>query len=245
MSAVSIRPRVRGILVWVLACLSVRCVLCACVQAGAGGRTSHIRHKQTQLAKYCSASCQKAHWKAHKKLCKEAVAAATYNNAPAEIQRILALMRAGSGGAPDPSQYRFGIGTAVWCCVGGSTWAKGYIIAHNYQEPQGVYHPYQVRLMDGTLIFAPMDDDGGIMSAEEFGLHTRTHAHTHTHTHVHIHMHIHIHVHIHIHKYAPGSVMRRQRSRTLSATESGMTAISSSCIRAASVVLSRPANIVA
>ena len=34
---------------------------------------------------------------------------------------------------------------------------------------QGVYNPYQVRLMDGTLIYAPMDDDGGIMSAEDFG----------------------------------------------------------------------------
>ena len=33
------------------------------------------------------------------------------------------------------------------------------MVAHNYEEPKHVFHPYQVRLQDGSLIFAPEDSD--------------------------------------------------------------------------------------
>jgi hypothetical protein len=33
------------------------------------------------------------------------------------------------------------------------------VVAHNYEEPKHVFHPYQVQLQDGSLIFAPEDSD--------------------------------------------------------------------------------------
>eukprot|EP00277_Geminigera_cryophila_P003346 CAMPEP_0179427386 /NCGR_PEP_ID=MMETSP0799-20121207/13352_1 /TAXON_ID=46947 /ORGANISM="Geminigera cryophila, Strain CCMP2564" /LENGTH=206 /DNA_ID=CAMNT_0021202417 /DNA_START=198 /DNA_END=819 /DNA_ORIENTATION=- len=90
-----------------------------------------------------------------------AVEAACSESKSEEMQRLMSVM----GEAPDPSKYRFKVGTPVFCFVGHGEWAKGRVVAHNYQQPAGVYNPYQVHLTDGSLIFAPMDDDGGIRLA--------------------------------------------------------------------------------
>lgn len=98
---------------------------------------------------------------------------------------------------PDPATYRFPLGTPVWCFIGGEQWAPGTVIAHNYEEPTGVFNPYQIRLTDGHLVYAPADDDAGIrratMQAEcthghDAHSHRRVpcddgHGHSHAHSH--------------------------------------------------------------
>ncbi len=56
--------------------------------------------------------------------------------------------------------FRFRVGTEVLCNIGmlsAPRWAPGRVVALNYEEPPGTYHPYQVKLECGTLIFAPQD----------------------------------------------------------------------------------------
>jgi len=63
---------------------------------------------------------------------------------------------------------RFEIGTPVECNLGDG-WYKGVVVAHMYREagwaPEEVA-PYQVKLEDGSLIFAPHDEDEVIRSLE-------------------------------------------------------------------------------
>ena len=62
---------------------------------------------------------------------------------------------------------RFAIGTAVRCRTG-SGFSKGVVVAHMYRDdgmPPGMVAPYQVKLDDGTLIFAPEDTDELIQKA--------------------------------------------------------------------------------
>merc|ERR1711998_362202 len=69
---------------------------------------------------------------------------------------------------PEPSGYddiglRFDIGVRVQCCVGQQpdgqpVWAAGSVSAHWYTQPNfppGMRAPYQIKLDDGRLIFAP------------------------------------------------------------------------------------------
>ena len=60
---------------------------------------------------------------------------------------------------------RFEVGARVLCKLGALKWAKGRVVRHSYEEPEGVFHPYQVRLDDGALIFASQDHDGYIQNA--------------------------------------------------------------------------------
>ena len=53
---------------------------------------------------------------------------------------------------------RFKIGTKVECQIG-DEWAKGKIISLLYRDESGMCAPYQIELNDGTLIYAPTDDD--------------------------------------------------------------------------------------
>jgi G3E family GTPase len=56
---------------------------------------------------------------------------------------------------------RFALGDQVECKAGGR-WRKGEVVAHMYREPDmpaGVVAPYQVKLTDGELIYAPADID--------------------------------------------------------------------------------------
>lgn len=58
------------------------------------------------------------------------------------------------------STYRFTIGTEVLCRTGQDEWSKGKIVRIDYREshwPQDKTAPYQVELVDGTLIFVPAD----------------------------------------------------------------------------------------
>jgi len=63
---------------------------------------------------------------------------------------------------------RFAIGAAVKCNVGGGTWARGKVVALMYREdhmPPGMVAPYQVKLDDGSDIYAPADEDDFIRAA--------------------------------------------------------------------------------
>jgi len=55
---------------------------------------------------------------------------------------------------------RFAVGTAVECNVGPDLWKRGTVVALDYAE-EGWKQPapYQIKLDDGRLIFAPLDED--------------------------------------------------------------------------------------
>ena len=56
------------------------------------------------------------------------------------------------------AELRFDIGTKVQCWYE-EKWQKGRVVQHDYEEPHGVSHPYQIELHDDVLIYAPRDDD--------------------------------------------------------------------------------------
>ena len=59
--------------------------------------------------------------------------------------------------------YRFALDAVVYCSRGqGLVWEKGRIVQLHYEEPENVFHPYQIRLDNGGLIFAPLDRDACI-----------------------------------------------------------------------------------
>ena len=64
--------------------------------------------------------------------------------------------------------HRFKIGQAIEAYTGDG-WTLGEVVALNYREdewPASKIAPYQIRLSDGMLIFAPFDDDGVVRKAE-------------------------------------------------------------------------------
>ena len=64
--------------------------------------------------------------------------------------------------------HRFKIGQAIEAYTGDG-WTRGEVVALNYREdawPASKIAPYQIRLSDGMLIFAPFDDDGVVRKAE-------------------------------------------------------------------------------
>ena len=68
------------------------------------------------------------------------------------------------------SGLRFGVGTRVRCRLGPREWGVGHIIQQHYREahwPAGQLAAYQVRLDDGEMIFAPVDQDGLIQAVTE------------------------------------------------------------------------------
>ena len=61
--------------------------------------------------------------------------------------------------AENLARLRFAVADDVECNLGGM-WATGTVVELMYREPgmpQGVVAPYQVKLCDGTLIYAPSD----------------------------------------------------------------------------------------
>jgi len=85
------------------------------------------------------------------------------------------VARAVAAGAASPPNgtrpdvmLRFRVGTEVLCNMGmlaAPQWAPGRVVDLNYEKPTGQYHPYQVKLECGTLIFAPQDIDTIIKAA--------------------------------------------------------------------------------
>ena len=62
---------------------------------------------------------------------------------------------------------RFDVGDRVACNIGG--WASGTIVKVWYRDeswPEDKLAPYQVQLDQGTLIYAPIDDDRAIKAFE-------------------------------------------------------------------------------
>jgi len=62
---------------------------------------------------------------------------------------------------------RFAIGARVFCNTG--EWTPGSVVKQNYREdswPAGKIAPYQIKLDDGRLIYAPLDDDKVIKAGE-------------------------------------------------------------------------------
>ena len=63
---------------------------------------------------------------------------------------------------------RFTIGTRVQCKTGAQQWSDGEVVALLYRDeymPPGMVAPYQVKLDDGSLIYAPADEDEIIRKA--------------------------------------------------------------------------------
>lgn len=59
---------------------------------------------------------------------------------------------------PPKPKLRFSVGTQVECRLGPTTWIPGQVI-ELYCEIQGREMPYKIRLRDGRVIFAPVDQD--------------------------------------------------------------------------------------
>ena len=66
-----------------------------------------------------------------------------------------------------PENFRYRVGTSVVCYLGTLNWEKGEIVKHNFEQPKGKFHPYQVRLEGGRLIFVPSDDDFSIRRLDQ------------------------------------------------------------------------------
>jgi hypothetical protein len=78
--------------------------------------------------------------------------------------------RDGHGAAPFRSFYetkkslRYGVGDRVTCNKGGQ-WSMGTVVRLMYRHnrmPPNMFHPYQIKLDDGELIYAPADRDAVI-----------------------------------------------------------------------------------
>ena len=68
----------------------------------------------------------------------------------------------GEGEGSGSDGLRFRIGTRVRCKIGAFAWESGRVIDTHYAEPSwpaGEVVPYQVRLDDGRLIYAPNDEE--------------------------------------------------------------------------------------
>ena len=68
----------------------------------------------------------------------------------------------------DSAQLRFPVGTRVECLTSWPNgWSTGVVVAHNYRAEQWKTKvvPYQVKLTDEQLIYAPFDDDVCIRAA--------------------------------------------------------------------------------
>ena len=65
-------------------------------------------------------------------------------------------------------ELRFNEGDRVVCNIG--EWAPGYIVKRWYREdswPEGKWAPYQVQLDQGSLIYAPIDDDKAVRDIKD------------------------------------------------------------------------------
>ena len=61
----------------------------------------------------------------------------------------------------DVPKLRFPIHQKVDCKIGpnNNEWETGIVIKLWYEEPQGVWNPYQIQLDNGGVIYAPADND--------------------------------------------------------------------------------------
>jgi hypothetical protein len=69
---------------------------------------------------------------------------------------------------PELPELRFDVGSRVLCRLGPNAWTPGTVVMLWYREdnwPPGSFAPYQVKLDDGRLIFAPADMDQVIKAA--------------------------------------------------------------------------------
>ena len=94
----------------------------------------------------------------------------------------------GEGEGSGSDGLRFRIGTRVRCKIGAFAWESGRVIDTHYAEPSwpaGEMVPYQVRLDDGRLIYAPSDEDEVIQreKSEAAGRGGGPGAHVHGHSH--------------------------------------------------------------
>ena len=63
--------------------------------------------------------------------------------------------------------YRFTINTVVYCCCSEPfIWEKGRVVQTHWEDDDGNFHPYQIRLDYGKLIYAPFDNNVTIRSFE-------------------------------------------------------------------------------
>lgn len=79
-------------------------------------------------------------------------------------------MKGKGKGGKDEIELRFSVGTRVQCRTG-KGWSDGSIVRLWYRQDNfepGYYAPYQIKLDEGPLIFAPLDDDRVCRAADGF-----------------------------------------------------------------------------
>ncbi len=58
-----------------------------------------------------------------------------------------------------PENFRYRVGTSVVCYLGTLNWAKGEIVKHNFEQPKGKFHPYQViKCLSNQMIIKCFDN---------------------------------------------------------------------------------------
>jgi len=137
-----------------------------CAHCGAQLRPPLLHCARCKSEHYCSKACQILAWKAgHKNVCMHEGGAAgetgSHKKAGSSMLEDRGQSRAGT------DTFRFQVGTRVQCIYGQPVghWEEGRVVKHHYEQPRGVFHPYQIRLDRGDLICAPRDDDRYIKSS--------------------------------------------------------------------------------
>mmetsp|Transcript_35671 Transcript_35671/g.114656 ORF Transcript_35671/g.114656 Transcript_35671/m.114656 type:complete len:474 (+) Transcript_35671:106-1527(+) len=77
---------------------------------------------------------------------------------------------------------RFAVGEQVECRTGPDKWSRGEVLARNYRDesmPPGMVSPYQVELLDGGLIWTPLDCDSVVRSVRRAARSLPAHEHSH------------------------------------------------------------------
>jgi len=128
-----------------------------CAHCGAQLRPPLLHCARCKSEHYCSKACQILAWKAgHKIVCMQEGGAreiGSHRKAVSNIQEAREQdTRAGA------VTFRFPVGTRVWCMHGHPFGQReeGRVVQHHYEEPRGVFHPYQIRLDLANLFMPPM-----------------------------------------------------------------------------------------
>lgn len=148
--------------------------LCLC--ANCGNPFNFMRCGGCHTHGYCSAKCQKSHWKVHKPKCKKDKAYYQEYLLEKDGKKKVPQDSIPGGKFPlkryDQNNMRFKVGVRVECMVGPTEWARGTVVKVLDEYPEGRFHAYQVKLDPPcrppyNLIWAEWDNDCQIRGLED------------------------------------------------------------------------------